>query len=174
MRLVLDRTCLFFQRSANNRRKFFCLNFEISYKSLEFSRKYRASYPLVYFNLATQVIKICEKWLPLQKKFKLCRCSLRRFQVDCFSTSLAICVWNWYKICFLLVFLGSPFNCIMPFPQKLYQFINLTEVNKVINFLPFLIQCILYIEQGRHSCPEPLVNNNFAISTKSLNFVSKK
>ena len=30
---------LFFQRSANNWRKFFCPNFEFSYKFLEFSRK---------------------------------------------------------------------------------------------------------------------------------------
>ena len=57
----------------------------------------------------------------LSKKFKLGRCSSRWFQVDCFSTLLPICVSNWYKICFLLVYLGSSFGCIMPFPPKIYQ-----------------------------------------------------
>ena len=47
---------------------------------------------------------------------------LELLKVDCFRTLLTICVWNWYKICFLLLYFCSSFNCGMPFPQKMCHF----------------------------------------------------
>ena len=93
------------------------------------------------------MIRICENWLPLYK-FKLCRCFLWRFQVDCYNTLLTICDWNWYKICFLLVYLGSSLIVFIPFPPEMNQFIDLTRLTRLLIF-----SCFLYIDQGRHSCP---------------------
>ena len=97
----------------------------------------------------------------LSEKFKLFRCSSRYFQVDCFSTLLTICAWNWNKICILVVYLCYSFNCIMPFPPKMYQLRN--SFHKVIS-----LSCFQYIDQGRRSCPGASCAKYMALIAKTI------
>ena len=74
--------------------------------------------PFGFFYLTPQVMKICEKCLPLQKKLSSVAVPRVGFKLIASLLYLQFVFEIGTKIAFLLLYLNSFPNCIIPFPKK--------------------------------------------------------